>query len=219
MNDKTEVKLHFDNASKIHALCFCNCNTEKIPMWYLYAGLSGWGASIGITPSEMLKFIKSIDEIQVIGKDRILKKDKDYEIRVGWIYYRKSMSEIKYRNKWFKILPEDIDEFENGNYFIKEYPWEYENEFRIVFINHTEITEDRFIVKFPKEILKNLKLRFAPEVQKDELWEIISQKEGFKEYFQEKILYSNLQIDMELYNKNIEDMQQYKTRLEKNKRK
>jgi hypothetical protein len=188
-------------------------------MWYLYAGLSGWGASIGITPSEMLKFIKSIDEIQVIGKDRILKKDKDYEIRVGWIYYRKSMSEIKYRNKWFKILPEDIDEFENGNYFIKEYPWEYENEFRIVFINHTEITEDRFIVKFPKEILKNLKLRFAPEVQKDELWEIISQKEGFKEYFQEKILYSNLQIDMELYNKNIEDMQQYKTRLEKNKRK
>ncbi len=55
MNDKAEALLHDSDKEKVHALCFCNSRSEKIPMWYLYAGLSGKGAAIGITPSPDIK--------------------------------------------------------------------------------------------------------------------------------------------------------------------
>ncbi|MBQ7989449.1 MAG: hypothetical protein IJ251_00155, partial [Oscillospiraceae bacterium] len=35
MNDLNEIRLHEEEKDKIHALCFVNSKSEKIPMWYL----------------------------------------------------------------------------------------------------------------------------------------------------------------------------------------
>ena len=35
-------------------------------------------------------------------------------------------------HKWYVV--DDIRSFERDNYFLKAYPWEYEKEFRIIFI-------------------------------------------------------------------------------------
>jgi len=69
MNDLDEAQLHSADKDRVHALCFCNSNTEKISMWYLFAGLAGKGAAVGFTPSVMLEFLHSIDEIYVVDKD------------------------------------------------------------------------------------------------------------------------------------------------------
>ena len=49
MNDLREADLHGAEKEDIFVQCFCNSDTEKIPMWYLYGGIVGRGASIGFT--------------------------------------------------------------------------------------------------------------------------------------------------------------------------
>jgi hypothetical protein len=57
MNDRDESKLHKTNGKKIHSFCTCCTKYEKIPLWYMYSGICGDGARIGITPGKMLNFI------------------------------------------------------------------------------------------------------------------------------------------------------------------
>ena len=63
MNDLHEVELHNDEKDNIFVQCFCNSPNEKIPMWYLYGGITGKGASIGFTPGVMQAYIKSINHV------------------------------------------------------------------------------------------------------------------------------------------------------------
>lgn len=208
MNDKLEQELHKEDKDKVHALCFCNSKTEKIPMWYLYAGLSGKGAAIGFTPATMLEFMKSINKVKVLGTGVELIKDIDFELRFGWVFYRDNCR-VNYKRKWFELQNKDKIFFEKNNYFIKEYPWEYEKEFRLVFVNKTDIPAEKLIVEFPKEIINKIKIKMAPEVERERLEKIIYNLEGFKKYFTEKLLYSNLKIQMSLYKNNFEDIQEY----------
>ena len=59
MNDIAEADSHSDSNS-IHALCFCNTDTEGIPMWYMYSGILGKGACLKINCRPMLDFLNSI---------------------------------------------------------------------------------------------------------------------------------------------------------------
>ena len=59
MNDKNEKELHLNNSESVHALCFCNSNTEKIPMWYLYSGITGKGCALGVTPAKMRDWLRT----------------------------------------------------------------------------------------------------------------------------------------------------------------
>ena len=63
MNDIDEAELHCKNKEFIHCFCLCNSDTEKIPMWYLYAGITGQGVSLGFSPSAMIDFISSIKTV------------------------------------------------------------------------------------------------------------------------------------------------------------
>ena len=54
MNDKDEERMHDAEKNDVFALCFCNSNSEKIPMWYIYSGIAGNGVSIIFTQSLML---------------------------------------------------------------------------------------------------------------------------------------------------------------------
>ena len=170
MNDLDELTLHDSEKKRIFALCFCNSNTEKIPMWYLYSGLAGNGAAIGITPSKMMKWINGITEVLGVkhgeSKDQgtPLSIGKDVTLKWGWVYYQKTQERdhIMYRNKWYKV--DDADGFQKDNYFIKSYPWEYEKEFRLIFINNTNVEYEAVFVNIPQDILDSIKVRLAPEL-------------------------------------------------------
>ena len=156
MNDNDEIEMHKDDRDYVHCLCFCNSNTEKIPMWYLYAGMSGDGVAIGLTPSTMIQLIKSIKKLKT--EDGLeLSIDKDFEIEYGWIFYRKpeGKSQVLYKRKWYSLI--DPDEFSYKNYFIKAYSWEYEKEFRIVIHNKTGKSYPKLILDI-SPIFKELKL-------------------------------------------------------------
>ena len=209
MNDKAEAERHQEVAKRIHALCFCNSRSEKIPMWYLYAGLSGRGVSIGMTPNTMLNFINGIDQIKIKDSDRILKKDIDYEIQIGWVFYVDGKTRFYYKGNWYSLDDCEAELFKGKNYFIKDYPWEYEKEFRIVFINNTDVEYEKLRVPIPKEVYFKLKIRLAPEIKKEEEWELLSGRKGFQEYFLTKCLHSNLGINMSLYKRNIKDLQEH----------
>ena len=208
MNDLNEAELHKNDSKFVHALCFCNSNTEKIPMWYLYSGIDGKGASIGFTSSVMRSLILSIMTVETISGE-VLHIGSDFEIEYGWIFYQKhqSKSEVNYRRKWYRIS--DTKEFISGNFFVKDYPWEYEKEFRILIKNKTGTPYERIIVNLPEGLLDRLKLKFAPELDSNLFSSIISKYDGIQKYFVSKALFSNLAIKMDILGRNRDGLLSY----------
>ena len=175
MNDLDEARAHQQEEAQIYALCFCNSNTEKIPMWYLYSGLAGDGAALGLTPAKMLQFIRSIQTVRgVCGGQRkeegdLLRVGAEVELRFGWVYYCKSRErdQVWYRNKWYTV--EDADAFRQDNCFLKAYPWEYEREFRLVFRNRTDRDYNALFVDIPPQVQRDMKVMLAPELHEGKL--------------------------------------------------
>ncbi len=207
MNDLHEAQLHSGVKSDVFALCFCNTDSEKIPMWYLYAGICGKGMRMGLTPAKMLTFIKSISAVYPVVDSKPKEDDPlligtDFSIDYGWIYYKDVNNDIKFKRKWYSI-ENDYKVFERDNYFIKDYPWEYEKEFRIIFKNNTGKHFDRIAVKISENILKDLKLSCAPEV---DLLEDITSLKGFQKHLSRQIMRSTLSIKMNLMKRNKQDI-------------
>ncbi len=214
MNDLDEARHHEKERERVFALCFCNSNTEKIPMWYLYSGLTGKGAALGLTPSVMLNWLESIKTVRGVrsGQSKeegtLLEIGPAVEMRYGWVYYQKPKEpqNIMYRNKWYYV--NNAAKFQKDNYFIKSYPWEYEKEFRLVFINHTPEDYDALFVDIPPELQKAFKVKLAPEFR----------EEQFKKYKNLKCIgparthrpiYSNLAIRMNLMSRNRDGLLEY----------
>ena len=57
---------------------------------------------------------------------------------------------------------DDAKGFIDKNYFIKNYPWEYEREFRLVFIVKKGMDVKKLKVMIPDEIYRKLKVMIAP---------------------------------------------------------
>ena len=211
MNDKAEAELHSSVKNVIHALCLCNSDTEKIPMWYLYSGISGKGVSIGFTPGSLLGIIKTIETVRGVtneGESYEIKRGQDFDIEVGWIYYRKTESLINYKRKWYQLSDLGND-FGKGNYFIKDYPWEYEKEFRIVFKNKTRFIFEHIEIEIPKESWEKLTVRFAPEWDPAELKKLRNTQPGFMGLQEDKIKYSSINIKMSLLERNKQEINRF----------
>ena len=124
-------------------------------MWYMYSDLEGKGVALGLTPARMLKFIHSISEVFpfVDGKplwDKPLVKDVDFEMQVGWVAYQNPREPYNFhlKGKWYdNVSP--IADFMKDNYFIKLYPWYYEDEFRILIKLKEETKYQRLFCKIP----------------------------------------------------------------------
>lgn len=204
MNDNDEAKLHEKDRDFIHCLCLCNSNTEKIPMWYLYAGISGQGASLQFTPAVLLKLIKSIKEVTTIDGKIVLHINKDFDIDYGWIFYRKndSKTQVMYKRKWYSL--KDPEEFEKSNYFIKSYPWEYEKEFRIVIHNKTKTYYDKLVLNI-SPILNKVRIKLAPEISKEAISKYSEINKLNTDFFNQ----SKLSINMNLFKRNFESFLEY----------
>ena len=218
MNDNNEKELHLNNSESVHALCFCNSNTEKIPMWYLYGDITGKGCALGVTPAKMRDWIRMIKEVYVVVEEdgekkpdpkQALSVGKDVSLECGWVFYRKGQSEVFYRNKWYRLTKDDYKEFENDNFFIKDYPWEYEREFRILIKNKTGKNHDRLAIKIPEKIYPSLKLRLAPELTRESFQAEIKDLEVFQKLFSSNAKESDLGISMNLLSRNEERIHEY----------
>lgn len=219
MNDKNEAKLHENDGKNVFCLSFCSSNTEKIPLWYLYSGIVGKGVSIAFTPGTMARFINSIQKCELFEKqdrNNILEKvGRDgLEIECGWVFYRKKdANEVFYRNKWCSLSngtnTPDMNAFESNNFFVKDYPWEYEREFRIVIkltnVDNAllDIKDLRIAVKIPDEIYKDIKIKTAPEFDNRSA---LLEQEGFKKWAIESLEESSLKISMNLLTRNKDDI-------------
>ena len=205
MNDLDEAEAHMSNQDKVHALCFSNSNSESVPMWYLYSGILGRGACLKFTPSKMMGFIKSIKYVYPVidGKPDesvSLKVGTDIEIQYGWIYYQSDNESYHFKNKWYAVT-DDAEGFINSNYFIKQYPWHYEREFRIVFINKADKAYERIAVKLDDSLIKKLKVILAPEIKKSEI-----KNSAFEGMTLDE---SSLKIKMALLSRNQEEIYTY----------
>lgn len=213
MNDLDELKLHEDEKLSIFALCFCNSNSEKIPMWYLYFGIFGTGAALGLSPQKMVQFIREIKTVKAVPEDGepvLLEIGRDVELRFGWVFYQKQQkkyqNQIYYRGKWYHV--DDIESFISGNYFLKAYPWEYEREFRLVFITKPGTRYKRLEIIMTEEIRNSIMIRLAPELKKESFCPIPKLKYIGTPHTQ-KPRFSTLKIQMNLFKRNRKDLPTY----------
>lgn len=208
MNDISESELHKVDGKKIHSFCTCCSRHEKIPLWYLYSGICGRGSRIKFTPANMLKFLNSINVVYPVIDNKVdysnplTRKNNDFNLLCGWVYYMDGNREVFYRNKKYIITPV-AQEILSKNFFIKDYPWEYEHEFRIVIKNNTKKTFDRVAILIPDNIIKKLKLMSAPERKFDDELKHKLVSLGIKE---ENIEASKLRINMSLLKNNKDDI-------------
>lgn len=198
------------NNSRIYTFCFCQTSTEKIPMWYLYGGICGNGGSIGITSKTMVKLILSIRENGVYG----VSKDSaeccnmvvnDNNFKCGWVYYSKGDKSGIVKNKGHLYNIEgDINQIEK--YLIKDYPWEYEKEFRLVIISDGNKDYDHFEIKLCDEVYKKIKIKLAPEISQKESNQTVLDIKKYCETNKIKIMNSDLKINMDLLHRNKDDI-------------
>ena len=201
MNDIDEAELHCKNKEFVHCFCLCNSDTEKIPMWYLYAGITGQGVSLGFSPSTMLDFISSIKTVTTPDQTVVLTKDVDFDLDYGWVFYRKkeAPSQVMFKRKWYSLR--DPEKFEDNNFFIKSYPWEYEKEFKIIIRNKTDQKYDRLVLNI-SDVYKKIKIKLAPELSNEHFANSISTLNGFWEFLIQTPQKSKLSINMNLCKRN-----------------
>lgn len=216
MNDLAEAKLHEERKKRVHMLCFCNSKKEWVHMWYLYGGIRGKGARIDFTPKTLLDFINSIDTLYPIvnGKPdftKELKVGEDIEMSYGWVCYRHESGDIEFKKETYTGT-KDPKKYKNF-YFIKDYSWRYENEFRIVFKNKGESEYDKLFVPLPESIVSRLKILFGPGCG--------AANQGKEETALGKIVKSvsrsKVGADMQLIKRNFDEILDYiKTEIEPN---
>lgn len=208
MNDIAEKQFHIrhqHNVDSIFVLCFCNSETDNIPMWYLYGGLGGQGAKLGFTADKMEKLIQNITYVEIV-ENNCLSGEKIYRdqfsLEYGWVFYDKQDCKyVKHKSKKYKIGdPNEL--FVKDNYFIKDYAWNYEKEFRIVIRILGENVPKRIAIPFSKKtLLSGISITTGPETK--ESTEIdaqeISKRSGLPV---EKIKKSKLKVKMDLLNRN-----------------
>lgn len=211
MNDLIEAKLHKKNADRIHSFCTCCTKHEKIPLWYLYSGIRGNGARIGITPGKMLKFLSSIEVVYPVVNGQVdydapMQKGNDFRLECGWVLYiMDGNNRIIYKNSQYAI--EKMTESElSRNLFVKKYPWHYESEFRIIIYNNGDRIYDKIAIKIPDEIVSSFEIMSAPEYKFTKNEKQFFENVGIS---REKIKESKLQIQMDLLNNNIGDIFRY----------
>lgn len=207
MNDLHERELHLSDGDSVYGLCFCNSDTDNIPMWYLYAGISGEGVRIGITAKKMHFLLSNIEYVYAVNNmqlGRRLERDVDFDLEYGWVFYRQDEKRIKYRGQYY-CLTDSLSSFEQGNYLVKDMEWKYEKEFRLVFHVKGDPPERIAVPLDKKALMKQggLNVTLAPELSPK-----ANEGEKAEEYAHrfglpvEKVRFSKLKIKMDLVSRN-----------------
>ncbi len=200
LNDLHE-RCYIEKNNRIFIGCFCSGNTERIPLWYLYSGIDGHGCRFRFTESKMRMFLSNIKTVYPVingesDRSKPIEIGKDADIFCGWVYYVKSDKTVKFKGK--KYLVSDIDKIKDDKilrYFIKDYEWEYEREFRILIMLHDNKNCD-IKIAVPMDI-STISILFAPEAG-DDFREQSLHLPGFTKYTYNLCSKSKLGINMNL---------------------
>ena len=205
MNDENEIILHEKEQNSTYILCFSHIQTESIPMWYLYSGITGEGSRIGFTPARMRDILGSTIEVYPVYQKQMdtsksLHIDDDYSIEYGWVFYRnKENNSIKYREYKY-ILHDSLHLFEKGNFLVKDSEWSYEKEFRIVFKLNGVLPDQIALVLNKKKMMADdgLKVTLSPRISESDL-EMAKDKMGIPAKY---ISTSKIKAKMDLLSRN-----------------
>jgi hypothetical protein len=126
---------------------------------------------------------------------------------------------VRKKNNYIYSSPKELLE---NIYFVKDYAWSYENEFRILITIHKDVFDKynrpkRIAVKVPLEVVNQFRYRTGPEFESSSLKEdrkffdyIKKENENYKK--NDKIKYflkSKLGIKMRLIEKNRKEIETY----------
>lgn len=189
-------------------ICFCATSSgAKLPLWYLYSGITGRGAALKFRPSQIRTVIEKMINYGIEGEiensNRVwLKYQADFTINYKRILYcsRKNKNGLVYKwkgqiysdakdkkekklwerfaqvnnlqvenKKEYRCFRDELDEMVNGP-FCKDYPWEYENEYRIL-IRLKEHNKNRFskIWIDISDVIDDIGIYSGPNLSKEEL--------------------------------------------------
>lgn len=180
-NDKTER----ERDPCLFSVCFATGTSESLPLWYLYSGVDGKGARIGMTKKTFLKFIEKAKVYLIEYSDDTFLNEKDakeldkdeYEISCRDVLYAHEDSTKSgfYRAKYKNEVINDISQTEyqklmestkEKNLIIKGLIWFYEKETRIqVRIKNENLLNKKFckVALDIESIIEELAIRLAPE--------------------------------------------------------
>lgn len=209
-NDTIDTKQFGKAPVPIFSLCFSTGINENLPLWYLYSGVDGKGARIGLTKTNVEKLINdgkyslhlfNADE----GKDgeelMPLKKGENMELIFRDVIYTqirdgKSNYELKYNTMTnYRMPKKEFDKYQqNHNGFQKGLIWYYEKETRLL----VRLTGDaekkwkekisskgntlRVFLSFDESLLKKMKITVAPNITSQDMDELLKTKKGIYEF-------------------------------------
>ena len=211
-NDTTESD-NVANDKNLFGLCFSALFSENLPMWYLYGGITGTGARITFKKNSFWKWINSLEFVLVNKFDNkviqdVIPVEKKYHDVIYASLEGQDKCRIKYNgcvNKNF-LLQDYMVLKEKHKGFVKEIPWFYEKEFRILVrvddaiaeqLNRKE-SEIKLAVRLREETFKTFDIMLGPESEIDDFSKYL----GFTKFLRSKIQKSSFKVKMNLLYRN-----------------
>lgn len=200
MNDNDETKLHDADKERVYVISFSNSEAKKenIPMWFLYGGVTGRGARIGLTKNAMNILINGIQCAYQISESCEINTKKEYKLGIDFdLYY----AWVNYSKNPFK------EKNEKNKYAIKGIDWKYEKEFRIILVFKESIGK-RVAIKINDKVFSNsikggVHVGLGPEedtkiniIEKATLWNL----------HKAKIRPCNISTNMQILKRNVDSI-------------
>lgn len=206
-NDLVEKDNYKKLGDNIFSLCFSTGTSECLPLWYLYSGIDGRGARIGLkkkmfrqlyeNPVFILQEVESSYPYNAIGKP-ILLKTTDFIFQCRDILYigkdsqKVNLYRVKYNGQVTNNLTKDIADKLQSEYqrFIKGLIWFYEKETRLqVEVTNKELLEpakNYVVILKLDDVYDDISVRLAPEYEEIET-EIFEKYDGIKDWAYKKL--------------------------------
>lgn len=178
-NDKQDVY-----PENVFTLCFATGTSESLPLWYLYSGIDGKGARIGIKKATFAKWINNLSFTLAEWKNKTLVPESlvflnncQYHVKLRDILYlgKDTQNKNTYRAKYGDCVKNGISteiysqiKEEYGD-FIKGLIWFYEKESRLqVTVTDRSLIDpekDYVLMTSIESIQNELSVRLAPEFE------------------------------------------------------
>ena len=206
-NDLVEKGTYEKLGNNIFSLCFSTGTSECLPLWYLYSGIDGRGARIGLkkkifcqlfeNPIFLLQEVETNYPYDEIGKPISL-KSTDFVFQSRDILYigkdsqKANLYRVKYNGQIINNLTKDIADKLQSEYqrFVKGLIWFYEKETRIqVDITNKDLLEPakNYVVILKLDgVYDDISVHLAPEY-KEIKTEIFEKYDGIKDWAYTKL--------------------------------
>lgn len=220
-NDLVEKKRYKAYGDNVFSLCFSTGTSESLPLWYLYSGIDGKGARVGLKKKSFLDLYQaelSLAEVETVYPYKIAGSPVklshyDYDFIARDILYlgrdpvKPKSYRAKYNGQVINGLSEvTYSEIDQQYHFIKSLIWFYEKETRIqVVVKSKALMKPNvnYVVLLDiSSIFDKLSIRLAPEFG-EVTSEAIEGHPGIKSWLLSNIEKSNFtgQLKMDLKDK------------------